>query len=231
VKASPESPSSLKAALAQRMNEGAGSQGPKAVRREYQVRAANPNERSVQIARIIEDLRKTMKDGPRDSDVRLGMNLNFTRLAAATAGRTDAKEEAKVSYEPRQVGNDMGLWVIGTGWMSLVEEVLPEAGEEPKVPEWSDWWLAVGLAYADLGDGQRALTAFHRAVHDDRKNEVAFMGRGVAEVMTGDENGAVASYREVLNLNPKNKAAAEGLKWLLRPSTKVKPADAGKEAQ
>ncbi|MBI3551657.1 MAG: tetratricopeptide repeat protein [Elusimicrobia bacterium] len=221
IKASPESASSLKQALQQRMNE-AGS-GPKAVRREYQLRAASPQERADQIARIIADLRKTMKDAPADSDVRLGMNLNFTRLASAATGRADGGADAKVSYEPRQVGNDMGLWVIGTGWMAMVEEVLPEPGDKPGHPEASDWWLATGLAYAVVGDGQRALTAFQRAVHLDANNEAAYLGQGVAQVMTGDETAAAESYREALKLNPKNRPAAEGLKWLLRPSTKAKP--------
>ncbi len=228
VKANPESPSSLRKALAQKMADAAaGNGGPKAVRREYQVRAANPEERATQIAKIIDDLRKTMKEGPPDADVRLGMNLNLTRLAAAPTGRGDQQTESKVSYEPRQVGNDMGLWVIGTGWMSLVEEVLPEPGDEPKNPEHSDWWLSTGLAYATLGDGQRALTAFQRAVHDDQKNDTAWLGQGVGEVMTGDEPGAIASFRKVLDLNGSNRAAAEGLKWLMRPSTKVKASDSG----
>ncbi len=37
----------------------------------------------------------------------------------------------------------MGLWVIGTGWMALVAEVIPENGEAP--PADADWWTAAGL--------------------------------------------------------------------------------------
>ena len=36
--------------------------------------------------------------------------------------------------------------------------------------------------------------------------------------MIGDETGAVAALRKVLAIAPKNKAAAQGLKWLLRPA-------------
>ena len=46
----------------------------------------------------------------------------------------------------------------------------------------------------------------------------AWLGRGVAAVMSGDEAGAVAALRRALALDPKNKAAADGLKWLLRPT-------------
>lgn len=229
VKADPESPASLRNALRQKLQNDSSAK-PSAVRREYQLRAAEPQERAAQIAKIIGDLRETMKGAPQETDVRLGMNLNFTRLADAAAGRTDADGSPKVSYEPRQVGNDMGLWVIGTSWMSLVEEVLPEAGdnpEHPEHPEQSDWWVATGLGYATIGDGQRALTAFERACELDRKNEAALLGRGVAFVMTGNEQAAIESYREVLKLNSRNRPAGDGLKWLLRPSTTARSAGRG----
>ena len=42
--------------------------------------------------------------------------------------------------------------------------------------------------------------------------------------MIGDETGAVAALRKALEISPKNKAAADGLKWLLRPAASVKAA-------
>jgi XTP/dITP diphosphohydrolase len=220
VKVDPESPSSLQKALRKQMGKDSSS-GPKVVRREYQLRAASQDERAAQIAQIINDLSNTMHGAPENTDVRLGMNLTFTRLAAVPAGRADADSAPKVSYQPREVGNDMGLWVIGTGWMALVEEMLPEPGDKPNHPDKSDWWVATGLGYATVGDGQRALGAFERACQLDAANEAALLGRGVAYVMTGNEAAAIDSLRQVLKLNPKNRPAGEGLKWLLRPSTKA----------
>jgi cytochrome c-type biogenesis protein CcmH/NrfG len=164
----------------------------------------------------MEDLRALLKGAPAGADTRLGMNLTFTHLAAAGAARGDAENPPKVSYEPRQVGNDLGLWVIGTGWMGLVEEVLPEAGESPSHPDQSDWWVATGLGYAILGDGQRALAAFARAVRLDPASVPALLGRSVGAVMTGDEPGAIAALGQALQVDPKNRAAKEGLKWLQR---------------
>jgi tetratricopeptide (TPR) repeat protein len=149
------------------------------------------------------------------------MNLTFTH--PTDAGRADANPNPanppKVTYEPRQVGNDMGLWVIGTGWMALVAEILPEPGEAPPHADSADWWTALGLAYASVGEGQRATEAFMNATRLDAASAPAWLGRGVAAVMSGDEDGAVAALRRALALDPQNKAASDGLKWLLRPST------------
>ncbi|MFA6317799.1 MAG: non-canonical purine NTP pyrophosphatase [Elusimicrobiota bacterium] len=210
-----ESRASLRKALEKGLRPDRSS--VKMVRREYDLPPGPESGRQAQIRKILDDLSDVVKGAPPDSDVRLGMNLTYKRLSDAGSRRGAAEGEAKVSFQPRQVGNDMGLWVVGTGWMTLVEEMLPEAGTEVPKPEDPDWWVATGLGYATLGDGQRAMTAFERALQSDARNEVALLGRGVAAVMTGDETRAVADYRRVLQLNPKNRAAAEGLKWLLRP--------------
>lgn len=228
VRAAPESPSSLRKALSQRLSESDAS--PKASRRQYTLPAARPEERARQVREVLADLRALLDSAPAEVDTRLGMNLTFTRLAAA-GGRADSQTPPKVSYEPRQVGNDLGLWVIGTGWMGLVEEALPEAGESPAHPEQSDWWVSTGLGYAILGDGQRALAAFETAVRLDPGNVPAWLGRSVAAVMTGDEPGAVAALNRALAVDPRNRAAKDGLKWLRRqavPKESVGGGDARK---
>jgi len=88
----------------------------------------------------------------------------------------------------------------------------------PDHPDDCDWWTATGLAHAAVGDGQRADSAFRRASELDPASVPAWLGRGVSSVMIGDETGAVAALRKALEISPKNKAAAEGLKWLLRPA-------------
>lgn len=210
---SAESKSSLKNALA-RAN-GAADSAPKAVRRDYPLTATDEAGRDAQIKKVMDDLRQVMKDAPPDADARLGMNLTFTHQV--DAGRADAAPGTppKVTYEPRQVGNDMGLWVIGTGWMALVAEIIPD---EPPARADADSWTALGLAHAAVGEGQRAAEAFLNATREDPRSVAAWLGRAVSCVMTGDEDGAVAALRRALALDPKNKAAADGLKWLLRPT-------------
>ena len=198
----------------------------KAVRREFHIDAADGPARERQISQVMDELRREMEQAPADADVRLGMNLNFTKAAhtaagtggGAGSGRGDAQTQPKVSYQPRQVGNDLGLWIMGTGWMSLVEEALPEGSEKPDHPDDADWWVTTGLGYAATGDGQRALGAFERAAELDPGNLLAWLGRGVAAVMTGDEPGATAALERALKVDPKSKPASEGLKWLRRPA-------------
>ncbi len=219
---------SLKKALA-RAHDGPAdaAASPQAIRRDYSLKPGDAGPRDEQVKKIMEDLRKTMREAPADTDARLGMNLTFTRPVAA--GRGEAENPAKVSYQPRQVGNDMGLWVIGTGWMALVAEVLPEPGEKPDHPDEADWWTATGLAHAAVGDGQRADSAFRRATELDSASVPAWLGRGVSSVMIGDETGAVAALRRALEIAPKNKAAADGLKWLLRPAAATLNSAGGKK--
>lgn len=225
VKQGPGETSSLKRALAQ-ANSGDQSTTAKSVRRDYPLTATDEAGREEQIKKIMSDLRQVMRDAPPDSDARLGMNLTYTH--ASDVGRSDAAEPPKVVYEPRQVGNDMGLWVIGSGWMALVAEVLPEAGDKPEHSDDADWLTAAGLAHAAVGEGQRAMECFLRATELDPRSPGAWMGRGVAAAISGDEPGAIAALKKVLALDPKNKAASDGLKWLTRPA---RPAGADADAR
>lgn len=209
--------SSLKRALEQ-ANAAGASNAPKAVRRDYPLTATDQAGRDAQIKKVMADLRAVMRDAPPDADARLGMNLTFTHPTDIGRADTNPSTPPKVTYEPRQVGNDMGLWVIGTGWMALVAEVLPEPGEAPPHPDSADWWTAIGLAHATVGESQRAMEAFQDATRLDPRSEPAWLGRAVAAVMSGDEAGAVAALRKAQAIDPKNKAASEGLTWLLRPT-------------
>ncbi|MDE2512285.1 MAG: tetratricopeptide repeat protein, partial [Elusimicrobia bacterium] len=206
---------SLRKALARAAGDGADA--PKAVRRDYPLVAGDAAGRDAQIKKVMADLRDVMRQAPPDADARLGMNLTFTHPTDVGRADTNPGTPPKVSFEPRQVGNDMGLWVIGTGWMALVAEILPEPGG-PAPADDADEWTALGLGYATVGESQRAMEAFQNATRLDPRSVAAWLGRSVAAVLGGDENGAVAGLRHVLALDPKNKAAADGLKWLLRPA-------------
>lgn len=187
---------------------------------EYQLPPASPEERQARIGQVLDDLKKAMAQAPTDAETRVGMNLKFSDRPAAGRGGNGPKP--KVAYQPRDVGNDLDLWVMGTGWMNLIEEVL-----EAPIPPGADaalWEVVLGIGHSVLGDAGAAAAAFERALRADPQSELAFLGRGVAMVISGDEAGAVEAYARALAINPKNKAAAEGLEWLKRA-----PAQAGKQ--
>ncbi len=214
--ANDESKSSLQRELERKLNEGQAA--PQAVQREYPIHSGNPEERKAEIAQILHDLKKTLKQAPPNANVRFGMNLTYKNLAhVSTGGPRPSSNPLNVSYQPHAVGNDLGLWIMGTGWMDLVEDILPRPGESIKHPDQTDWWTQEGLGYATLGKGPEALTSFERACTLDPSNDVAWLGRAVASVIMGDEKGAVEYLRSALSINPNNQTAKEGLKWLLSP--------------
>jgi len=214
-----ETPSSLKKELERAGKLPAG--GAMGVRKEYELKAGTREERLAEIRRILADLKGALDSAPADSETRIGMNLAFSDRPSASRGGKPA--EAKVSYQPRDVGNDMGLWVMGTGWMALVEEVLTPAGERMPHEGSADWWLLEGIGHATLGRARPAAEAFAAALKLDPRSELATLGLGVARVISGDEKGAAEAYRRALEINPKNKTAEEGLKWLMTQSTVAAP--------
>lgn len=214
-----ETPSSLKKEL-----ERAGkvpSGGTLGVRKTYELKAGSREERLAEIRRILADLKGALDSAPPDSETRIGMNLSFSDRPSSAGGGKPA--DAKVSYQPRDVGNDMGLWVMGTGWMALVEEVLTPAGEKMPHEGSVGWWLLEGIGHATLGRARPAAEAFAAALKLDPRSELATLGLGVARVISGDEEGAAEAYRRALEINPKNKTAEEGLKWLMTEPTVAAP--------
>lgn len=220
--ANDESSSSLKRELERKLGEGQAA--PQAVQREYPIHAGNAEERKAEIAQIISNLKKTLKQAPPNSNVRFGMNLTYKNLeSVSTGGPRPSSHPLNVSYQPHAVGNDLGLWIMGTGWMDLVSDVLPRPGERVKHPDQTDWWTEEGLGYATLGKGPEALVDFERACELDPSNDVAWLGRAVASVIMGDEKNAVKYLRRALSIDPRNQTAKEGLKWLLSPPAQTTP--------
>ncbi|MBI3550830.1 MAG: RdgB/HAM1 family non-canonical purine NTP pyrophosphatase [Elusimicrobia bacterium] len=223
-----EGSSGLKRALEK---AGKPAEGAMAVKRDFRLNASKPEQRREQIKKIMEDLRSVLAKAPPDAEVRMGMNLNFVKPAMPVPdSTTPASEQPKATYQPRKVGNDLKLWVVGTGWTVLVQEVLPETGAAPAHPDLAEWWLTDGLAYAALGESKAALDAFNRALAREPKDEIGLLGRAVAFVEMGREEEAMEAYRQVLKHHPKNKSAKDGLAWLMRGPVGVRhdqPSGAG----
>jgi tetratricopeptide (TPR) repeat protein len=207
-----EEPSSLKRAF-DRASAPAAAQ-PIASRRQFELQAASPADRQARIASIVSDLRRALAQAPPDAEVRFGMNLAFSDGASREAG--ESREKGRVSYQPHDVGNDMGLWVIGTGWMSLVSEVLPDPDQPGPPCAGAMACITEGVGFASLGRSKASEEAFERAISLDPREALAHLGLGVSRVIRGDEAGALSAYRRALELDPRNKSASEGLRWLQR---------------
>lgn len=204
-----EGTSTLKAAL------GRAFTGPTATRtqREFTLPPANAEVRRKQIEDVIGELRQSTQAGAPDTEVHLGMNISYPRHDLEAPS-----EVHPVSYEPRRVGNDLGLWVQGSGWMELVEEVIPMIEDRLREhPHDVQAKVLLGLAHLTLGNAPEARAGFASALAENPKDIDALLGLGVAYVISGQDALALETYRKALALKPKDKTAKDAVKWLSTP--------------
>lgn len=176
--------------------------GPMIAKREF-VLSADPKIRQGQIQRVVGDLRKAARNLPPGGRMHLSMNAQL---------KQGGQEGPAVSFEPRRVGNDLGLWVMGTGWMSLVEESMDDLAARDE----AEARLAAGLGNLALGRGEPAAADFERAAREQPGEVLAYLGLAAARIEAGDEPGAAETYRRALKLDPKNQTAKEAIEWLKR---------------
>lgn len=211
----PEERSSLKKALGQAAKN---TPDVMAMSREFRLQPGDRDSRAAQIKKITEELTKMVKDVPKNSDMRMSMNIQSHPAGAGSGGEASGPmgggQPGKVEYQPRAVGNDMGLWVMGTAWTDLVSEVMPALQEnlEKKSVDGFQWLLA-GLGWTILGEPEEAVVSFEKAGKNGYP-EYGRMGSAAASIVLGDEDTAVVMLKKVLAADPKNKVAGENLKWL-----------------
>lgn len=179
------------------------------IRREFVIPPSDAKTRMEKIEHVSGELDKALEEIPANSDMHMSMNIQTHKI------RSEETKEARerVSYQPRPVGNDMGLWVMGSAWMDIVHEVMPglldtaASGVE---------WMILGLGQVILGEPDDALNSFSRAVSAGLR-ELGNLGSAVAWIEKGEEEKAMSACEEVLKINPKNKTAKDNLKWLKTP--------------
>lgn len=167
-------------------------------KRDYFLPAAPAAERAARAGEIAAEAEKLVQEVSGGSDARLNFNIE----TAAPSGRKDPG--VKAFYKPRDVGNDMGLWVMGDSWLDNAAEALEELDEAPG----GDLGLLRGLGCLLLGEHARALEEFSGG------GALAALGRGAAWVEAGLSEKALAEYAEALRLEPGNAVAAANRGWL-----------------
>lgn len=169
-------------------------------KREYFLPAAESEEREKKAAEIAGEIDKLMKGVSPANDIRL--NFDIETGPPAAAGK-DGKNKAM--YNPRDVGNDMGLWVMGDNWLDNVSEAMDEMDGSGSG---QDFRILRGLGYLLLGEHDLALEEF------SGPDAQSALGRSAAWVEAGSDDKALAECMAALRLDPGNKTARANKAWL-----------------
>lgn len=189
-------------------------QATRAFKRMFALQPVDAATREKQIEEFISGVRHAVTQGENKYNVNLslqGRTADFASPQALTAANTTAP---KAVYDPRIVGNDMGLWVMGKTWLKLVDEAAEDLQEfAPECPMGNICPLLTGLAGLARGDFQIAQTAF-LAASSNEKDPLVWLGLGTARVVAGDDASAQNYYYRALEVAPGNKTATRNLKVL-----------------
>lgn len=187
--------------------------------RSFFLRPSNELERKEYIERIFSGLGEVLNSASEDYNVKMSIRGGAAENDSS-ALKSQSKSNTKAAYNPYMVGNDMGLWVAGKGWVKYVNEVGQEVSARLNGGDGRDYMIA-GLSALTLGEGAAAMEAFSQAYEKAEKNadktlmEMALLGRGTAYIILGWEDEALKEYEAVLKLNPKNEIALENKNILL----------------
>lgn len=189
-----------------------GNQTARAFKRMFTLPAAASDMRAKQIEDFTSAVRQAVQEGG-DMQVNLslqGRTADYAAPGALTQNRTTAP---KAVYDPRIVGNDMGLWVMGRTWLKFVSEA-EEDLQEYTCPPGNTCALLKGLAALARGNAADARENFEKAAAQNSQDALAQLGLGTAAVVSDDDERARQFYRRALELDPKNKTAKRNLKIL-----------------
>lgn len=193
-------------------NLAASSGDTRTFKRTFTLPAVSTQEREEQIKNFSQGLREVVSQRPEGYQVNLSLQGRTADYAAPHA-LTQNGAVPKAVYDPRIVGNDMGLWVMGRSWLQFVLEAQEEL-QDYACPTGNLCALLKGLAGLAQGNAGAAQEAFKEAEHLSPTDALAKLGLGTAAIISGEDEQARIYYRRALELDPKNKTAARNLKVL-----------------
>lgn len=155
------------------------------------------NSKANEIEKIIKDIEKTLSE---KSNYRVNFDIKTTK--------TNKKTAQSLTYIPRNIGNDMGLWIIGNPWIALIEEDLEDFEEEKKPTETAIKALGMLL----VGEIDKSEKEFFRIQKEIP--EISELAIGVIDYLNGKKEEAEKRFENALKINPKNKTAQKNIRWI-----------------
>lgn len=187
---------------------------PMSFKRSFVLNAEGEAQRAKQVEEFTAELERAVAAGADKYDVSMTLQGRTMDYASPSALTQDRSAPPKAVYDPRIVGNDMGLWVMGKTWVKYVEEITADLRERAQARTSAEYLTLLGLSALLGGDAESGREAFEAARAKNPIDPLPLLGLGTAAVMTEDDSGAAAYYREALKLAPDNKTAKRNLKVL-----------------
>ena len=187
--------------------------------RSFSLNDTTPQGRAEQLDKIFNGLNNVLSEGGKKYNVKMSLRVRSKSaspgaLSSGAEGSSSGGENnSKAGYNPYMVGNDMGLWVAGKGWITYAQEIMQEVSARADNGGGAEL-MTEGLGFIIVGQGQDALESFDKAVAQKDCAELGNLAKGTAFVILGDDKSAAAAYGEALKINPKDKTAAENLEIL-----------------
>lgn len=193
--------------------------------RSFTLAPATKEGRKEQLDKLFEGLNNVLKEGSKQNEVKMFIQASGLKKDApssggqnSTYGQAQNSIGAKAVYNPYNVGNDMGLWVIGKTWLKYIEEIQNEIEEKTLKEPTIQNYILCGFMYLTLGQGQQAFDNFSKAntlVKDNQKlTEICLLGIGTSYIVLGQEDEAKNIYNQVLEINKNNKIAQNNMEIL-----------------
>lgn len=191
----------------------AGSEMPKRLfKRKFTLPATDQKTREEQIKAFGEGLRQAVASAGEKERIHLSLQGRTADYNSAYAVGQNRAAPPKAVYDPRIVGNDMGLWVMGKNWLKFVEEAVEDLQEyRPHCPTGTTCDLLAGLAELARGNSAQAQSAFQAVLVKNPQEMLGLLGAGTAAVISGEDETALQYYRRALTVAPNNKTAARNI--------------------
>ena len=192
---------------------GSGAEGSSAVsfRRNFVLSGTDAAARAAQVRALTEELRRTVSAAAGKYHVGMTLRGRTPDYASPSALTQQRTAPPKAVYDPRIVGNDMGLWVTGKTWLRYVEEILPDLQERVAQTGDAEGFILRGLAALLVGNASDATAAFEAARAVSSADPLPLLGLGTAAVIAADDPTAAAYYKQALLLQPNQATAKRNL--------------------
>ncbi|MFH1283398.1 MAG: tetratricopeptide repeat protein [bacterium] len=179
----------------------------------------DPLERKKKIEQFVDKIRRDLGRMPKSSKMEVEMTIDYkdrdNNLSQASGSSKNKKSDKKrLMYQPRVVGNDLGLWVLGSHWLLLVHETIDMLSK--KLNSNSSWeeQLGLAIAYLQAGFAWQALDILNMLKLRMPEEVIINQGLIVAYVELGEWDRVNKELDEILQLEPRNDYAQEIKKWL-----------------